>query len=95
MEKCFHFRGQWKNGDKLTICSYGKDKKDAFIKMMKARKQKKFKYNKGDNFSMTTTTNEEIYTKLRRAGIDKSRANILSLYGHTTYIVKDNKVEIN
>ncbi len=94
-DNCYHFRGRWKNLDRLVICSYGKNKKDAFIKMLQAKKQNKFKYRKGDNFYMTYDTNEEAEASLLAQGCSKSEAACMSVYGHTSYIVKDGKVTIN
>ena len=93
--KAYHFQAKWKNGDKLTICSYGKNKKDAFIRILLAKKQGKFVHNKNDYFRVSNVTEEETYTKLRRKGFSKNYANIFSKYGHTGYIVKNGKVEIN
>ena len=94
-EKSYHFRGKWKNGDNLVICSYGSNKKDAFNKLIKAKKENKFIHRKNDNFFMTSITNEETYTKLRKKGYSHNESNILSVYGHTGYIVKNGKVSIN
>jgi len=93
--KSFHFRGRWKNGDRIVICSYGKNKKDAFIKMLQAKKQNKYEYRKDDNFHMTYDTNEDDEARLKAQGCSKSQAACMSVYGHTFYIVKDGKVTIN
>ncbi len=79
----------------MSICSYGNSKKEAYSNILKAKKQKKFKHRKGDWFSVKYETQEENYTKLRRKGLSRNLANVLSLHGHTTYIVKDNNVYIN
>lgn len=84
-KKRFHFIGNWKNGDPLVISSFGYSKKDAWCKMLKARKDKKFKYNKGDGFSMKYVTEEELGRKNKN----------FFKYGHTTYIVDGDDVEIN
>ena len=80
-EKRFHFCGWWKNGEHLVICSYGKNRKDAYIKMLKAKKEKKFIYNRGDNFHMTTECEEDHPNPWK--------------FGHTQYIVQNGKVYIN
>ncbi len=81
--KTYHFMGKWKNGDPLVICSYGKNKKDAFINMLTARKNGKFKFKKGDNFSMEYKCEEEHPFKLFK-------------HGHTQWIVdEDGNVTMN
>ncbi len=94
-DKRFHFRGFWKNGDKMTVCSYGKDKKDAWCKLLIARKQGKFKYRKGDNFSLKYSTNAEIERDLLKRGFSKNEAQFMSIHGHTCYVVKNGKVTMN
>lgn len=76
----YHFIGEWDNGDRMTISVRGKSKRDAWYRMLKARKKGKFEYNKGDNFYMKYLTTEEI---------NKG-------YGHCYYIVdEDGEVSIN
>lgn len=94
-EKRYHFRGRWKNGDNMVVCSYGKSKKDAWCKLLIARKQKKFIYRKGDNFSLDYITNGEVEMSLRKKGFSKNEASAMSVIGHTCYVVKDGKVTIN
>ena len=92
----FHFRSQWKNGDRFVISSYGKNKKDAYINILKARKERKFAYRSGDNFHVSFYTNEEHERSLRKKGLSKSFSAVSSVYGHTAYIVdKEGKVHIN
>lgn len=93
--KRYHFHAIWKNGDKFAICSYGKNKSDAFNNILSAKKQGKFVHRKGDYFTVRNVTEEEVYTKLRLKGFSQNEANFLSLYGHTSYIVHDGKVTIN
>ena len=81
----FHFIGNWKNGDPLVICSYGSSKKQAWFNLLRARKNKKYTYRKGDGFSMKYITEEELAKQNKR----------FRKYGHTTYIVDGDKVEIN
>lgn len=94
-DKRFHFRGRWKNGDNMVVCSYGKNKKDAWCKLLTARKQNKFIYKKGDNFTLDYLTNSEVERFLRKKGFSKFEAAVMSVHGHTCYIVKDGKVTIN
>lgn len=95
MEKSYHFRGNWRNGDNLVICSYGKNKKDAFNNLIKAKKENKFQHRYNDNFRISSVTNEETYIKLRKKGYSHNDANILSVYGHTGFVVKNGKVYMN
>ena len=91
----YHFRCKWRNGDPLVICSYGINKRDAYIKILLAIKNKQFKYRKGDSFSVSYYTNEECERDLLKKGLSKNESAWLSVYGHTSWIVKDGKVIIN
>ena len=93
--KRYHFRGKWKNGDNRVIWSDGNNKKDAFFSMLKAIKEKKFKHRAGDGFYMSYMTNEEAQRNYQKSGFNRNSANMLSVYGHTTYILKDGEVIIN
>ena len=55
----YHFIGEWANGDHIVISIPGKSKSDAWYKILKARKDGKFKHRQGDNFYMKYLTNEE------------------------------------
>lgn len=93
--KRFHFRCTWKNGDPLVICSYGFDKRDAYIKILQAVKNKLFEHRKGDYFRVSYYTNEEHYNELIKAGCSSTESAWLSVYGHTGYILCNGKVTIN
>lgn len=83
--KRFHFIGWWKNGDEMSICSIAPTKKQAWINVLKGRKNGKFKYKKGDNFRLVYQTEEDVEKIFRRP----------YKHGHTTWIVDGDDIKRN
>ncbi len=91
----YHFRGKWANGDRLVVCSYGRNKDEAFANVLKAYKNKNIPVKKGDWFHLTKYTNEDHQRQLVKNGMSKNEASYMSVYGHTALIVDGDTVELN
>lgn len=51
-QKKWHFLGLWRNGDPMNVGVYANSRIDAWFKLLKAKKEQKFSYRKGDNFQV-------------------------------------------
>ena len=74
--KKWSFLGRWRNGDSMNVCVYGKTRKEAWFRLLKCKKEKKFEYNKGDNFQVFNKT------------LDDPGVSFFA-GGHTAYIVDE------